>query len=263
MRLLLVYTSSMKQIMTRLHSDFQIKIAGDKNWRTPDLELLHSSIALFAEAMGGNDNFKRLLGEVRVERTDTGTSLALAYKDRIQLSEKSRFSAWSVIHELAHIWDAKNHWKLSLALEEYTGGITNPALSKAKKGIPDEWDAGVNGAEKKPGLYGRKPGVNAYGYFYGGKPSGSNWSFNRKEDFAESVVMYCGWGRDNPLSKTAHGRIERYLLPNGTKDPIYGITDNWSDYARYFYPEGGDYAQTKRWEFVDLAIRRVSESRTK
>jgi hypothetical protein len=256
MRLLLVYTFSMKQITTRLHSDFQIKIVEDKNWLTPDLELLHASIALFAEVMGGNDNFKRLLGDVRVERADTGTKLALAYKDRIQLSATGKPGSWSVIHELAHVWDAKNQWKLSLALEEYTGGFTDPSLSKTIKGISDRWDAGSGGAERKPGFYGRKPGVNAYGYFYGDRPSGSNWNFNRKEDFAESVVMYCGWGRDNPLSKTAHGRIERYLLPNGAKDPVYGIADNWTDYARYFYPEGGDYEKIKRWKFVDELVKR-------
>jgi len=239
----------------RLDADFQVRVAKNENWHAHDLELLYASIALFAEVMGGNENYKRQLGEILIERTDTGTSLALAYKDRIHLSEKSQFSAWSVIHELAHVWDAKNQWKLSLALEEHTGGVTDSALSEMKKGIPAEWDAGLNGAEKKPGFYGRKPGVNARGYFYGDKPSGANWQFNRREDFAESVAMYCGWGRDNPLSKTAHGRIERYLLPNGTKDPLYGIVDNWSDYARYFYPDDGDYAKTKRWEFVDSAIQ--------
>jgi hypothetical protein len=244
----------MKQIAPRLYSDFQIKLAKEKNWLADDLELLHSSIVLLSTMMGGSENFRRLLGEVLVERADTGTKLALAYKDRIQLSATGQLSAWSIIHELAHVWDAKNQWHLSLKLEEYTGGITNPKLSETKKGIPAEWDAGVGGAEKRPGFYGRKPGVNAYGYFYGDKPSGSNWQFNRKEDFAESVAMYCGWGRDNPLSKTAHGRIERYLLPNGARDPLYGIVDNWSDYARYFYPEGGDYARTKRWQFIDSVI---------
>ena len=248
---MLVYTSSMEQTKARLHEDFQIKIAENGNWYARDLELLYTSIALFAEAMGGAENFKRQLGEVLIERTDTGTNLGLAYKDRIQLSKNSQFSAWSVIHELAHVWDAKNQWKLSLALEKFTGGTTNPLLTKIKKWLPGQWDAGVLGAENKAGFYGRKPGVNAYGYFYGDKPSGANWRFNRKEDFAESVAMYCGWGRDNPLSKTAHGRIERYLLPNGTKDPIYNIADNWSDYARYFYPEGGDYTKTKRWKFID------------
>jgi len=241
----------MKHVANRLYSDFKIKIAKEKNWLEDDLELLHSSIALFAEVMGGSENFKRSLGEVFIEITDTGTSLGLAYHDRIQLSRETRFSAWSVIHEMAHVWDAKNQWQLSLEMEKYTGGNTDLVLSQLKKKNPEEWDAGLNGAENKPGFYGRKPGVNAYGYFYGDKPSGANWRFNRVEDFAESVAMYCGWGRGNPLSKTAHGRIERYLLPNGTKDPIYGIVDNWSDYAFYFYPEGGDYTKTKRWKFID------------
>ncbi len=251
----LVYTFSMednkREQITRLGVDFQIIIAENGNWHMRDLELLRASIGLFAEFMGGNDNFKRQLGNVFIDRTDTGENLGMAYRDRIELSEKSQFSAWSVIHELAHVWDAKNHWKLSLALEEYTGGVTDPSLSEMIKGIPDQWDAVLDGALKAPGSYGRKPGVNAYGYFYGDQPSGANWRFNRKEDFAESVAMYFGWGRGNLLSKTAHGRIERYLLPNGTKDPIYGIVDNWSDYARYFYPQDGDYAKTRRWKFID------------
>ena len=122
----------------RLDADFQVRVAKNENWHAHDLELLYASIALFAEVMGGNENYKRQLGEILIERTDTGTSLALAYKDRIHLSEKSQFSAWSVIHELAHVWDAKNQWKLSLALEEHTGGVTDSALSEMKKGIPAE-----------------------------------------------------------------------------------------------------------------------------
>jgi hypothetical protein len=254
---MLVYTSSMEHIKVRLHADFQIKVAKNENWRARDLELLHTSITLFADALGGNENFKRQLGEVLIERTDTGTSLGLAYRGRIKLSEKTQFSAWSVVHELAHVWDAKNQWELSLALEKFTGGYTNPLLSKIKKWLPGQWDAGLRGSENKAGYYGRKPGVNAYGYFYGDQPSGANWRFNRKEDFAESVAMYCGWERGNLLSKTAHGRIERYLLPNGTKDPIYGVADNWADYASYFYPKSGDYAKTKRWKFIDDLVSRA------
>lgn len=244
-----------QEFTSRLYTDFQVKLADSKNWQTHDLEYLHQSIALFAQAAGGSDNFKNQLGEILIERTNTGRSLGLAYKDRIKLSGKNQLSAWSIIHELAHVWDAKNQWKLSLTLEKHTGGYTNPLLSSMKKWIPSQWDAGIHGAENKPGFYGRKPGVNTAGYFYGDRPSGANWRFNRKEDFAESVVMYCGWGRNNILSKTAHGRIERYLLPNGQKDPIYSIADNWSDYARYFYPKDGNYAKTKRWEFIDTLIQ--------
>lgn len=136
-------------------------------------------------------------------------------------------------------------------MEKYTGGFTDPQASASLKEDPTQWDAGALRSQPEPGRYGRKPGCNAAGYFYGDKPSGSNWNFNRKEDFAESVVMYLGWGKDNELSPTAHGRITRYLLANSTKDPLYGIVDNWKDYASFFYPENGDYTKTKRWQFVD------------
>jgi hypothetical protein len=248
----------MDPIMTeqaaRLQADFQISISDDGNWQMPDLELLHASITLFAEILGGHEKIKRQIGDLLIERTNTGTSAGLAYKDRIKLSKNTPIGAWTVLHELAHVWDVKNQWALSAGLEKFTGGSTNLLLSSIKKQIPGQWDAGPRGAENKPGFYGRKPGVNAAGYFYGDKPSGANWRFNRKEDFAESVVMYCGWRRNNSLSKTAHNRIERYLLPNGTIDPIYHLADNWSDYASYFYPESGDYTKTKRWQFIDELI---------
>ena len=247
------YTFSMEQA-SRLFSDFQIKIAEGGNWQQSDLEFLHHAISLFAQTLGGNEIFKARLGEVLIERTHTGKSLGLAYHGRIQLSDGAPLSAWSILHELAHVWDARHQWKLSLNLETFTGGYTNPLWSSLRKRLPGQWDAGVNGAENSPGRYGRKPGVNAFGYFYGDKPSGSNWRFNRKEDFAESLVMYCGWGQNNALSRTAHGRIERYTLPNGQKDPVYGIADQWSDYAKYFYPPDGDYTKTKRWKFIDALI---------
>ena len=239
------------EISKRLYEDFQIKVAEPEKWTLPDLEDLLAPVTLLALTFGGFSQLKHSLGEVLVERTDTGEHLALAYKGRIQLSKTTPFSAWSVVHELAHAWDARNQWRLSLQLQNFTGGYTNPLLSFIKRIFQLQWDAGLKGSENKAGQYGRKPGVNAAGYFYGDIPSGSNWKFNRKEDFAESVVMYCGWGRNNSLSRAAHGRIERYLLPNGTKDPIYSIAENWSDYAQYFYPADGDYTKTKRWKFID------------
>jgi len=104
---------------------------------------------------------------------------------------------------------------------------------------------------KCSGLHGRRPGCNAAGYFYRDKPSGSNWKFNRKEDFAEAVAMYVGWGKDNALSDHARKRVDRYVkFKNGEKDE-FGVVDNWEHYAKYFYPEGGDYTKTLRWKFVD------------
>jgi hypothetical protein len=105
-----------------------------------------------------------------------------------------------------------------------------------------------------PGRRGRKPGCNAAGYFYGDTPSGSNWKFNRVEDFAESVAMYIGWERGNALSQHARDRIVRYSLNDGEKD-AFNVPDNWSFYKKYFYPEGGDYAKTLRWKFVDELMK--------
>jgi hypothetical protein len=235
---------------------YGVRIVHEQDWTRRELNALFAAIELMAGVMNGPKKFKGCIKSVRFERNDTGSALGLAYRDRIQLTKKTAFSSWTVVHELAHVWDAKNDWKLSLALQKYTGGFTSRFASSLKRYfLPRQWDAQRKGPGKTPGLYGRKPGCNAHGYFYGDKPSGSNWSFNPREDFAESVVMYCGWGRSNELSKTAHSRVERYQLPNGRKDPIYGIADNWSDYARYFYPENGDYTKTKRWQFIDELIQ--------
>lgn len=236
-------------------SKSQIIVESIQDWPKKDLDILHQALNLFASILGGPEVFIKRLSEVIIQRTETGSSLGLAYRGRIKFSAKSSISAWTVIHELAHTWDAKNDWQLSSALQQYTNGFCNKKLSALKRFIPGHWDAGPLGSQKKPGFYGRKPGCNLAGYFYGDIPSGSNWNFNPKEDFAESLAMYCGWGYENELSNTAHGRIARYLLPNGTKDPLYGIIDHWSDYARFFYPKDGDYTTTKRWQFIHKLVQ--------
>jgi hypothetical protein len=191
---------------------------------------------------------------VIVQKTDIGSHAGEALAHQVSLSKTGSFGAWTVVHEFAHAWDANHGWKLSRLLERYTGGFTSPFLSRiaCRFGL---WDAGSKGPEKVPGRYGRRPGCNAAGYFYGDKPSGSNWSFNRLEDFAESVAMYVGWGKDNALSEHASKRIIRYeKLRNGEKDD-FGVMDNWENYAKYFYPKRGDYTETKRWKFVDDLVR--------
>ena len=224
------------------------------SWLKDDLDRLHDGLALLANAMGGLGMFVRNLGGVTVQRTDIGSHEGEALAHLVSLTKKGSFTPWTIVHEFAHAWDANHNWKLSAALEKYTGGYTNRFFSRIKK-LRGGWDTGPNGEEDAPGRRGRKPGCNAAGYFYGDKPSGSNWRFNRKEDFAESVAMYVGWNNDNALSQMAHGRIKRYLLPNGEKDKTYGVADNWADYAKYFYPEQGDYTKTKRWQFIDELMR--------
>lgn len=245
--------------LAQLKADYDVDIQVDwgeaengwqpGTWAKTELDRLHKQIALMADLMGGNDKFCRHLGGVTVRKADIGTHGGEALAHRVTFSIKGSFSPWTVVHEFAHAWDANYGWKLSRRLERYTGGFTNPPLAYVRQLIRLA-DCNFLRPEQKPGRYGRWPGCNRAGYFYGDKPSGSNWSFNRVEDFAESVAMYMGWERDNDLSQHARNRIIRYQLKNGDKDP-FNIIDNWMDYAKRFYPDSGDYTKTKRWRFVD------------
>jgi hypothetical protein len=245
--------------LAQLKADYDVDILadwedGENGWKTgtwtkEELDRLHKQIALMAALMGGNAKFVRHLGGVTVRKADIGSHGGEALSHRVTFSLKGTFSAWTVVHEFAHAWDANYGWKLSRLLQKYTGGFTNRPLSYVRQ-LARLGDSGFLRPEQKPGRYGRLPGCNRAGYFYGDKPSGSNWSFNRLEDFAESVAMYIGWERDNDLSQHARNRIVRYQLKNGDKDP-FNIIDNWMDYAKRFYPDNGDYTKTRRWQFVD------------
>lgn len=245
--------------LAQLRADYQVNVLADWSdgegqwssgtWSKAELDRLHNAIALLVDAMGGNGRFVQQLGGVTVKKSDIGSHGGEALAHQVVFSIKGSFSAWTVVHEFAHAWDANHHWQLSRLLEKYTGGFTSPALSFLKR-LAFLSDSGLFNAGKRPGRYGRRPGCNSAGYFYGDRPSGSNWSFNCKEDFAESVAMYIGWERGNELSQHARNRITRYQLKNGDKDP-FNIIDNWMEYARRFYPDNGDYTKTKRWQFVD------------
>src|ERR1044071_9567896 len=240
--------------LAQLKANYQVNVLddwGDSDrewqpgmWTKAELDRLHTSIVLLANSMGGAEKFVRNVGGATVKKADIGTHGGEALAHQVSFSTKASFSAWTVVHEFAHSWDANYGWKLSRLLEQYTGGYTSPILSYLKQ-LVGLSDSAFLSPEQKPGRYGRRPGCNRAGYFYGDRPSGSNWNFNRLEDFAESVAMYVGWGRNNDLSDWAEARIKRYLLENGATDKNFGV-DNWKDYAKYFYPEGGDYTKTKR-----------------
>lgn len=250
--------------LMQLQTEYQVDVAADwgedsdgawqmGSWSKEELDKLSRSIGLLAGIMKGHNQFIKNLGGVTVKKEDIGMHGGEALAHLVRLNSKGSFSAWTVVHEFAHAWDANYSWKLSTALEKYTGGSTRPLLSWFQKlfGLSD---SKFFTAENKSGRRGRKPGCNAAGYFYGDKPSGSNWKFNRREDFAESVAMFIGWGRSNDLSNWAEARIKRYLLENGASDKTFGV-DQWAYYAKYFYPEGGDYTKTKRWKFVEELVK--------
>jgi hypothetical protein len=255
--------------LAQLKSNYQVDVITDWSeesgewkpgtWTRAEVDRLHDNIVLMGTLMGGPEKFARQLGGVTVRKADIGSHGGEALAHRVSLSMKGTFSAWTVVHEFAHAWDANYDWQLSRLLEKYTGGYTSPLLSMVIR-MAGLADSGRFRPENKPGRYGRKPGCNRVGYFYGDRPSGSNWSFTRKEDFAESVAMYMGWERGNELSEHARKRIIRYQLKNGDKDP-FNMIDNWTEYAKRFYPENGDYTKTKRWQFVDDLIHERMEVR--
>jgi len=222
-------------------------------WMKEELDRLHGILTCFADCIGGAEKFKGYTGGVSLKKADIGTHGGEALERRISLSTKATFTPWTVVHEFAHTWDAKHKWRLSEILEKYTGGHTNLIQSWLVK-LFGKHDSGFRSYERTLGRYGRLPGCNSAGYFYGDQPGGSDWNFNPKEDFAESVAMYVGWERNNDLSEHARKRIVRYELNNGDKDG-FGVADNWKDYARYFYPPNGDYTKTKRWKFVDDLVK--------
>jgi hypothetical protein len=251
--------------LAQLKTDYQVEVLADwghgnpdpnkwqpGSWTKTELDRLHDAICLMANIMGGSEKFIRHLDGVTVKKSDIGSHAGEALSHRVSFSTKGSFSSWTVVHEFAHAWDANHGWRLSRQLERYTGGFTSRSLALIKR-LARLADSGPFGPEKHPGRQGRRRGCNRAGYFYGDRPSGSSWSFNRLEDFAESVAMYIGWERGNELSKHARNRIIRYQLQNGEKDPFH-VIDNWMDYAQCFYPENGDYTKTKRWQFVDALI---------
>ena len=249
--------------MSRLKSDFQVDVLSDWGeeadtwreglWSLDELDRLHNVLACLSDCIGGAEKLRIGTGGVAVRKADMGSHGGEALKHRVSFSTKHSFTAWTVVHEFAHAWDANYKWKLSRALEKYTGGFTNPVLSLGKR-LAGRSDSRVFGFEQKPGRQGRLPGCNRAGYFYGDKPSGSNWNFNRVEDFAESVAMFVGWERGNDLSDWAKARLDRYLLEDGARHKYFGI-DNWKYYSQYFYPENGDYTKTRRWQFVDDLVK--------
>jgi hypothetical protein len=246
--------------LLQLRSEYQVDIVPDwgegsdgvwqkGKWAKAELDKLHNFIGLLAGAMGGSATFIKNLGGVQVKKADIGSHGGEALSHLICFSETKEISPWTTVHEFAHAWDANHGWRLSLALEKYTGGRTNYLLGFLKR-LLGESDAGMFKIENTPGQHGRLSGCNAAGYFYNDKPSGSDWNFNRKEDFAESVAMYIGWRKNNELSAWAEARIQLHLLENDVADPRFGV-DKWADYKNYFYPEDGNYAKTRRWQFVD------------
>jgi hypothetical protein len=200
-------------------ADSQAWMGGE--WSLEELHTLHKGVADLAGVMGGADKFIQNIGSITISQVEMRyRGLASIHGIKFTASELS-IDHWTVVHELAHVWDANAGWKLSRTLESYTGGRTNlvAMILKRVRGQCDE--------------KGRMPGCNRSGYFYGDvPPAGSDQNFNRKEDFAESVTAYV-------YPALVQGRVDRFKDDDSYRDVLY--------YS--------DYTQTRRWAFVDGLIK--------
>jgi hypothetical protein len=190
-------------------------------WSLEELNTLQKGVTDLATAMGGPDKFIENIGSITISQVEMKhRGLASVHGIKFTASEIS-IDPWTVVHELAHVWDANSGWRLSKTMESYTGGRTN-LVAMAFKRIRGECDE-----------TGRLPGCNRFGYFYGDvPPAGSDRNFNRREDFGESVTAYV-------YPALVQARVDRFKDDASYRDLLY-------------YP---DYTQTPRWAFVDGLIK--------
>ena len=135
-------------------------------------------------------------------------------------SNKADLYRLTVVHELAHAWDAHYNWTLSEGIEKYTGGYTGYDKD------PTPQDEHCTSYEYKT------PGCNLAHYYYGGIPAfvSSSGHFDRKEDFAYAVSAYV-----YPSEFRAVKRLDSYQYknPNGKYHFLY--YDNFENNSRWIY----------------------------
>jgi len=230
---------SAEKIVQYLTETYQLTISGD--WSLDELQTLQQAVQDLAKAMGGANEFVGNIGILTISEAEMEyKALASAQGVKLRASPISThginytaapksssshaptsIDTETLVHELAHVWDANSGWRLSKALQGYTGGRTNLLASLVKR-----WRGQCD--EER-----RLPGCNRFGYFYGDiPPGGSDPNFNRKEDFAESVTAYV-------YPSLVQARVERF-----------GNDDRYRDFLYY-----QDYTQTRRWEFIDGLLK--------
>jgi hypothetical protein len=131
-------------------------------WQLSELNTVLQAAGDLAGVMGGAAEFRSTLGETQFIRGFTfGAGGRTWTEDLISLHEDpTKWTKWTVVHELAHTWDISTGGRLSKGLEAFTGGKTTGWLF---------WQA-------------YEPG--------GVPPKGADANFNRGEDFAESLTTF-------------------------------------------------------------------------
>ena len=198
--------------------------------------MVRFAVSKMAAAMGGETDFRNSIGfreisktpfacgrgctrpsSCRTEMLDRGLPPAPGTRiSEMIVNDDVDFDAWSIVHELGHVWDINHDWGLSKGLEEYTGGSTSGRMDPILFLHCD--------------INNRRPGCNTAGYFYGGiPPKGSDVNFNRKEDLAESVAAYV-------FPDEAQQEVQRYRESELYRGLLY--YENYHDTLRWHYIHG-------------------------
>lgn len=130
-------------------------------------EILASGLARLLALTSRPDGLFDWVNNV-VYRFEAMTHLGLTSKGMVRLNPRG-LTEWTVVHELAHAWDAAEGWRLSAALRESTH--SRAAWNWLKKCFPES---------------------PLFWYRVGSPPPpcGAGRNFNAREDFAESVTAY-------------------------------------------------------------------------
>jgi hypothetical protein len=175
-------------------------------WTDDKLGTVLLAVRDLARVMGGPGGFQARLGVVSiVQRTMRWGGLGRAH--RVTLSVKG-FSAWTVVHELAHAWDAANRWRLSRDMRRaMQAGFDRPLFHLLAPQVERYW--------YDPGR--------------GPPPCGLDGNFNRLEDLAEAITAFV-------YPQEAQDRAERRGWP-------YADTDRGYAYANYAETPRGQFVQ--------------------
>jgi len=100
-----------------------------QQWALTELQLLLEAVQDLARVMGGSSGFRIEVGRCRVSRLlyrSPAAAIALPIVGVVYFSGASWGDApefkWQTVHELAHMWDIRQRFRLSSGLKDATGG---------------------------------------------------------------------------------------------------------------------------------------------
>lgn len=130
-------------------------------------EILCKSISRFSNFPTGSSLLNDWLSGVKFSFEEMKYG-GLTSKSLVRLNPRG-LTEWTVVHELAHAWDASTGWQLSEKMRKFTHSR-----------FPCRW------------LFRQFPGTRLFWYHVGSPPApcGVDKNFNAREDFAESVTAF-------------------------------------------------------------------------